>query len=203
MVWWVPAATKLGWRERESGGLLHAGGRPRIERVQHSRLPTGRSRAAHAEALHAGRGRRVCLADGGLQLAPQRRQDRSSSGTSDPALLAHALAATSALRASGSQFPVAGAQDAVGRPAKIVPGLLLASTFPAIIGSTYPGAVYASQTLRFRAPCEVGRDVVAEVSVVRRVGRTARFATRCYAWDGQARGPVLVEGEAMAVLPEA
>ena len=38
----------------------------------------------------------------------------------------------------------------------IVPGMLLASMFPAIIGSTFPGAVYISQTLNFRSPAAVG-----------------------------------------------
>lgn len=40
-------------------------------------------------------------------------------------------------------------------PDAIVPGLLLASLFPGIIGSTFPGAVYSKQTLRFRNPVKV------------------------------------------------
>lgn len=42
-------------------------------------------------------------------------------------------------------------------PGAIVPGLLLASLFPGIIGSTFPGAVYTKQTLRFRNPAKVCR----------------------------------------------
>lgn len=43
-----------------------------------------------------------------------------------------------------------------GFQAPILPGILMASLFPAIIGSRFPGAVYATQTLNFRAPAQVG-----------------------------------------------
>jgi acyl dehydratase len=49
----------------------------------------------------------------------------------------------------------AGAAAAAGLAAPILPGILMASLFPAIIGSAFPGAVYASQTLKFRRPAEV------------------------------------------------
>ena len=39
--------------------------------------------------------------------------------------------------------------DLVSTP--IVPGILLASLFPAIIGSKFPGALYAKQELVFKA----------------------------------------------------
>jgi acyl dehydratase len=42
-----------------------------------------------------------------------------------------------------------------GFASPVVPGILLASLFPAIIGSKCPGAVYLSQTLKFRAPALV------------------------------------------------
>lgn len=41
-------------------------------------------------------------------------------------------------------------------PMPVLPGLLSASLFPAIIGSHFPGAVYLSQTLKFKAPALVG-----------------------------------------------
>lgn len=47
------------------------------------------------------------------------------------------------------------AAAAHGLRAPILPGLLSASLFPAIIGSHFPGAVYASQTLKFKAPALV------------------------------------------------
>lgn len=37
-----------------------------------------------------------------------------------------------------------------GLPAPVLPGLLMASLFPAIIGSNFPGALYLSQTLKFK-----------------------------------------------------
>jgi 3-hydroxybutyryl-CoA dehydratase len=37
----------------------------------------------------------------------------------------------------------------------IVPGLLAAALFPAIIGSEYPGVLYAKQNLKFISPIEV------------------------------------------------
>jgi hypothetical protein len=42
-----------------------------------------------------------------------------------------------------------------GLQGPVLPGILLASLFPAIIGSRFPGAVYASQTLAFRQPAQV------------------------------------------------
>lgn len=49
--------------------------------------------------------------------------------------------------------------------AAVVPGMLLASMFPAIIGSRFPGALYLSQTLKFRLPAAVGTAVLATVTV--------------------------------------
>ena len=42
-----------------------------------------------------------------------------------------------------------------GLPGAILPGLLCASIFPAIIAQQFPGAVYISQTLKFRRPVQV------------------------------------------------
>ena len=38
----------------------------------------------------------------------------------------------------------------------VLPGVLCAALFPALIGSTFPGAIYLSQTLKFRKPALVG-----------------------------------------------
>ena len=54
---------------------------------------------------------------------------------------------------TGDSNPIhadAGAAQRQGLPAPILPGMLMASLFPAIIGSTFPGAVYLSQTLKFK-----------------------------------------------------
>ncbi|KAG2482747.1 hypothetical protein HYH03_018341 [Edaphochlamys debaryana] len=74
----------------------------------------------------------------------------------------------------------------------------MASLFPAIIGSRFPGTVYASQTLRFRAPALVGQAVTATVTVQRVSGRRVTFATSVVAAGS---GQVLVDGEALALLP--
>lgn len=37
-----------------------------------------------------------------------------------------------------------------GFPDRVLPGMLCASLFPAIIGSEFPGALYLTQTLKFR-----------------------------------------------------
>lgn len=47
-----------------------------------------------------------------------------------------------------------------GLPGPILPGILMASLFPAIIGTVFPGAIYASQTLKFREPALVGGSKV-------------------------------------------
>ena len=44
---------------------------------------------------------------------------------------------------------------AAGIGGAIIPGSLCASLFPAIIGSAFPGALYLSQTLKFRNPALV------------------------------------------------
>lgn len=42
-----------------------------------------------------------------------------------------------------------------GFSGQVLPGVLCASLFPALIGSNFPGAIYLSQTLKFRAPALV------------------------------------------------
>ena len=45
----------------------------------------------------------------------------------------------------------------------VLPGMLCASLFPAIIGSQFPGALYLTQTLNFRQPALV-RCVLVKAS---------------------------------------
>jgi 3-hydroxybutyryl-CoA dehydratase len=89
------------------------------------------------------------------------------------------------------------AAAAAGLSAPILPGMLLASLFPAIIGSTFPGALYASQSLAFRAPAAVGAEVRACVVVTAASGSRVRFRTEATAAEG---GALLVDGEAIAIL---
>ncbi|MFS7907260.1 putative enoyl-CoA hydratase 2 [Helianthus anomalus] len=83
----------------------------------------------------------------------------------------------------------------------LVPGMLVASFFPRIIATHFPGAVYASQTLNFRSPVYVKEEIVGEVEATNIRGSKnkyiAKFITRCY----NNTGVVVLDGEAMAVLP--
>ncbi|KAI8468201.1 MAG: hypothetical protein J3K34DRAFT_523103 [Monoraphidium minutum] len=82
-------------------------------------------------------------------------------------------------------------------PQPVVPGLLLASLFPAIIGSNFPGALYLTQSLAFRSRCAVGEPVTAEVTVTAASGGRVRFATAC---RSAADGRTLVDGAALALM---
>lgn len=78
----------------------------------------------------------------------------------------------------------------------IVPGMLLASLFPAIIGTTFPGALYASQSLKFRRPAAVGLQVLAEVTVTGQSGSRVTFDTTIKGDSGS----ILVGGTALAII---
>lgn len=56
-----------------------------------------------------------------------------------------------------------GAAAAAGLPGAILPGLLMAALFPAIIGSHFPGALYLSQSLKFKRYALVGGGLLVEV----------------------------------------
>jgi len=83
--------------------------------------------------------------------------------------------------------------------APVVHGMLVASAFGAALARWKPGAVYASQELKFRAPTLVDEEMEIEVRMVRRSGTRARYETtarkvKC--------GTVCVDGVALALLPE-
>ena len=62
--------------------------------------------------------------------------------------------------------------------APIVPGLLLAATFPAVFARHHPGAVYRTQSLRFDKAVPVGAEVLSEIAVgAVRETRAGAFAT--------------------------
>lgn len=83
-----------------------------------------------------------------------------------------------------------------GFPAAVLPGMMMASLFPAIIGSHFPGAVYLSQTLSFRSAACVGEALHASVEVTKRSGSRLCFKTVCE----DSNGRILVDGTAMAVI---
>ena len=63
--------------------------------------------------------------------------------------------------------------------------MLLASMFGGIIGTRVPGAVYASQTIKFRAPVRVGASVRAEVRFESSLGGSAAtFETKIFGEGG-------------------
>ena len=106
----------------------------------------------------------------------------------------------------------------MGLQACVVPGLLVASMFPAIIGSrlvrsarfthesaagltplrAQPGSLYLTQRLAFRGTADVGALLHTTVQATRVVGRRAVFDTRCVL-HGSNR--VVVDGVALALLP--
>eukprot|EP00198_Chlamydomonas_reinhardtii_P013816 XP_001703153.1 MaoC-like dehydratase [Chlamydomonas reinhardtii] len=90
------------------------------------------------------------------------------------------------------------AAKTAGFSAPVLPGILVASLFPAIIGSQFPGTVYVSQTLRFRSPALVGEPVTATVTVRKVSGRRVAFDTSAVL---QHSGAVVVDGEALALMP--
>lgn len=88
-----------------------------------------------------------------------------------------------------------------GFQAQLVHGMLVASLFPRIISSHFPGAVYVSQNLHFRQPVYVGDEIVGEVQAMNirdfKKNYLVKFSTRCLK-----KGSLLaLDGEATAILP--
>jgi 3-hydroxybutyryl-CoA dehydratase len=83
---------------------------------------------------------------------------------------------------------------------RIAHGMLGASYLSAILGNDLPGpgAVYLSQTLRFRRPIRIGDVVIARVKIVEINADKARVTleTACLV-DGKA----VIEGEAVVMAP--
>ena len=83
---------------------------------------------------------------------------------------------------------------------RIAHGMLSAAYISAVFGMKLPGpgAIYMSQTLKFKAPIKIGDTVVTTVKVAELIPekRRARFECVCTVNDK----PV-VEGEAMMMVP--
>lgn len=83
---------------------------------------------------------------------------------------------------------------------RIAHGMLSAAYISAVFGMELPGpgAIYISQTLKFKAPVKIGATVVTTVKVAELIAekKRARFETVCTV-DGK---PV-VEGEAVLMVP--
>lgn len=83
---------------------------------------------------------------------------------------------------------------------RIAHGLYTAALISAVIGTRLPGpgAIYLSQTLRFKAPVRIGDVVEASVEVVELIekGHRARLACVCSVGD-----TIVLEGEALVKIP--
>ncbi|RWR97231.1 MaoC-like domain-containing protein [Cinnamomum micranthum f. kanehirae] len=83
----------------------------------------------------------------------------------------------------------------------IVHGMLVAALFPRTIASYFPGAVYISQGLQFKLPVYIEDEVVAEVQArslrEHKKRYIAKFSTKCFK-NGEL---LVIDGEAMAILP--
>ncbi|KAF7152167.1 hypothetical protein RHSIM_Rhsim01G0213400 [Rhododendron simsii] len=84
---------------------------------------------------------------------------------------------------------------------QLVPGMLVASLFPRIIASNFPGAVYVSQSLQFKSPVYIGEEIIGEVQAtsIRAMKNKylAKFKTKCFKHGDH----LVIDGEATAILP--
>jgi len=83
---------------------------------------------------------------------------------------------------------------------RIAHGMLSAGFISAVLGTKLPGpgAVYVSQTLRFKAPVRIGDTVTARVEVtdIALEKKRATFKTECLV-----AGKIVIEGEATLMVP--
>jgi 3-hydroxybutyryl-CoA dehydratase len=83
---------------------------------------------------------------------------------------------------------------------RIAHGMLSAGFISTVFGTKLPGpgAIYVSQTLRFKAPVRVGDTVVARVELTELVPQKKRatFKTTC-----SVGSTVVIEGEAVLMVP--
>ena len=83
---------------------------------------------------------------------------------------------------------------------RIAHGILSAGFISAVLGTKLPGpgAVYVSQTLRFKAPVRIGDTVTARVEVtdIAIEKKRAAFKTECLVG-----GKTVIEGEATLMVP--
>src|SRR3989338_839363 len=83
---------------------------------------------------------------------------------------------------------------------RIAHGMLSAGYISAVLGTTLPGpgAIYLSQTLRFKRPVKIGDEVTARATITEIDEAKARvtFATVCLV-----NGKAVVEGEAVVMVP--
>jgi Acyl dehydratase len=83
---------------------------------------------------------------------------------------------------------------------RIAHGLYTASLISAILGMRLPGpgAVYLSQTLKFKAPVRIGDVIAVSVEVAELIEKGARVRLAC---EARVDATVVLEGEAMVMVP--
>ncbi len=83
---------------------------------------------------------------------------------------------------------------------RIAHGMLAAGFISAVLGMQLPGpgAIYLSQTLRFRRPVRIGDEVVARAEVAQIDATRGRVTLKTTCSVG---GEVVVDGEAVIVAP--
>lgn len=83
---------------------------------------------------------------------------------------------------------------------RIAHGMLSAGYISAVLGTTLPGpgAIYLSQSLKFKRPVRIGDEVVAQVTVTAIDAAKAQItlATVC-----KVGGKAVVDGEAVVMVP--
>ncbi len=83
---------------------------------------------------------------------------------------------------------------------RIAHGMLSAGYISAVLGTQLPGpgAIYLSQSLRFKRPVKIGDEVVAQVTVTEINAAKAQvtLATVC-----KVNGKAVVDGEAVVMVP--
>ncbi|KAL3530535.1 hypothetical protein ACH5RR_009857 [Cinchona calisaya] len=84
---------------------------------------------------------------------------------------------------------------------RLVPGMLVATLFPRIIASHFPGAIYVSQSLQFKLPVYIGEEITGEVEATNikemRKKYLVKFSTKCL----KDSNIMVIDGEATAILP--
>jgi 3-hydroxybutyryl-CoA dehydratase len=84
---------------------------------------------------------------------------------------------------------------------RIAHGMLTASLISTVIGTRLPGpgAIYVSQTLRFKAPVRIGDTVTARATITDLLPEKRRATIQTVAL---VRNKVVLEGEAVVMVPQ-
>lgn len=83
---------------------------------------------------------------------------------------------------------------------RIAHGMLGASYFSALLGTRLPGpgAIYLSQTLKFKRPVRLGDTVTARVEITALDAEKGRVTLAC---EAQVDGKTVIDGEAVIMAP--